>query len=115
MRWLILAAAALAGALVGTSGSPAPVRAEEAGCITLRGEVLCPRDETAQRVPVAVNAIIAGPRAQTHDGPLFGLQSQDFVAFEDIPFAAPPIGPRRWRTPEPATRWNGERDARAYG
>jgi para-nitrobenzyl esterase len=115
MRRLVLAVAALAGALVGASATQAPVRAEEAGCINLGGKLLCPQHQAAQRVPVAINAIIAGPRARIDDGVVVGVRSQDLVAFENIPFAAPPIGPLRWRPPQPAAHWSGERDARAYG
>ncbi|MDR3754265.1 MAG: carboxylesterase family protein [Terracidiphilus sp.] len=36
-------------------------------------------------------------------------------AFLGIPYAAPPLGDLRWRAPEPAARWKGERDATKYG
>ena len=32
-----------------------------------------------------------------------------------IPYAAPPVGPLRWRPPVPAESWEGERDGRTFG
>ena len=36
-------------------------------------------------------------------------------AFKGIPFAAPPLGENRWREPQPAARWDGVRNADAFG
>ncbi len=36
-------------------------------------------------------------------------------AFLGIPYAAPPIGPLRWKPPAPALKWTGTRDATAFG
>src|SRR5580765_3662956 len=36
-------------------------------------------------------------------------------AFKGIPFAAPPLGENRWRAPQPAARWDGVRQADAFG
>jgi para-nitrobenzyl esterase len=35
--------------------------------------------------------------------------------FRGIPYAAPPVGKRRWRAPEPAARWDGVRMADQFG
>jgi para-nitrobenzyl esterase len=38
----------------------------------------------------------------------------DLGVFLGIPFAAPPIGIRRWRAPEPVEPWDGTRDATRF-
>jgi len=35
--------------------------------------------------------------------------------FRGIPYAAPPLGENRWRAPRPAAKWDGVRDATAFG
>jgi len=37
------------------------------------------------------------------------------AVFRGIPFAEPPVGPLRWRAPEPRRPWNGTREARSFG
>jgi para-nitrobenzyl esterase len=51
----------------------------------------------------------------TPAGGLIGSESETGVAFLGIPYAEPPLGPLRFRPPEPASRWEGYRDATAYG
>jgi para-nitrobenzyl esterase len=50
------------------------------------------------------------------EGQLAGVASPDGsnVSFKGIPFAAPPIGDRRWRAPQPVTPWQGVRKADAF-
>lgn len=35
----------------------------------------------------------------------------EVAVFRGVPYAAPPVGPRRWRKPEPFPAWDGVRDA----
>lgn len=51
-------------------------------------------------------------------GILLGSQAErveDVDVFKGIPYAVPPIGHRRWATPESAPAWQGDRDATAFG
>ena len=48
------------------------------------------------------------------EGARFGAASNE-VMFLGIPFAAPPTGERRWKPPQPVEKWNGVRQATAYG
>jgi len=47
-------------------------------------------------------------------GVLQGLSQNDITSFKGIPFAAPPVGKNRWRTPQPAAKWKGIRQATQY-
>ena len=57
-----------------------------------------------------------GPMAHTDSGSLSGIQQRATVAaFLGIPFAAPPVGPDRWRAPRPVKPWPGTRAASHFG
>lgn len=51
--------------------------------------------------------------AETENGTVRGLPAADprVSAFKGIPFAAPPIGEKRWRAPQPCKNWKGILDA----
>ena len=48
-------------------------------------------------------------------GALQGRARDGIHAFVGIPYATPPVGPRRWRAPAPAARWGGVRPAVQFG
>jgi para-nitrobenzyl esterase len=64
---------------------------------------------------LAATAALAEPRAITSRGELRGIDQDGVAVFRGIPFAAAPVGPLRWRPPEPGPSWDGERDASAFG
>ena len=46
---------------------------------------------------------------------LRGSREGEVVVFRGVPFAAPPVGPLRWRPPAPPEAWSGTRDALEFG
>jgi len=65
---------------------------------------------------------LGGPALKTSqvhigDGVLEGVISADdkVRTFKGVPFAAPPVGPLRWKEPQPAAAWEGVRRASEYG
>jgi para-nitrobenzyl esterase len=57
----------------------------------------------------------AGPVVETSAGWLAGKNQEDVLVFRGIPFAKPPVGPLRFRAPEPPEPWIGVRDATRFG
>ncbi|HZZ32288.1 MAG TPA: carboxylesterase family protein [Phenylobacterium sp.] len=52
--------------------------------------------------------------ARTEAGALRGSDADGISAYEGVPYAAPPVGPLRWREPQPVQPWAGVRDAIAF-
>lgn len=52
---------------------------------------------------------------QTTYGPIRGERIGDVRIYRGIPFAAPPVGPRRWQPPAPPAPWQDVRDATRFG
>jgi para-nitrobenzyl esterase len=49
------------------------------------------------------------------DGDVQGQTNERTREFLGIPFAAPPVGPLRWRPPAPVVPWSGVLDATSFG
>lgn len=64
---------------------------------------------TTGRATVA--AADSGPVVRTDTGLVRGRVASDHREFLGIPYAAAPVGRLRWRSPRPADRWSGVRDA----
>jgi para-nitrobenzyl esterase len=54
---------------------------------------------------------------KTDQGKVQGKMSADGQtrAFLGVPYAAPPVGPLRWKPPQPAAKWQGVRQATSFG
>ena len=73
------------------------------------------------RVAALAGLLITGTAAaqsdlvvRTANGAVRGMREGEVVSFKGIPFAAPPVGPLRWRAPQPVKPWGAVRDATAY-
>lgn len=60
----------------------------------------------------ATTAVAAAEPVRTESGLIDGLQSSRIHSFRGVPFAAPPIGPLRWRAPAPVPAWKAVRDTK---
>ena len=64
--------------------------------------------------PLAAQAPASAPVISTDRGAVRGGVADGVASWKGIPFAAAPVGPLRWRAPQPAAAWQGVRDATAY-
>src|SRR5438067_7792734 len=46
-------------------------------------------------------------RVETRYGTVEGFEKAGVLQFRGVPFAAPPVGGRRWRPPQPPEPWTG--------
>ena len=64
---------------------------------------------------VAPNAFAQPDQVKVETGSLSGAITDGVQSFKGIPFAAPPVGPLRWRPPQPAAPWSGLKASTEYG
>jgi len=69
----------------------------------------------AASAATAAPAPPAPPRVKIDSGWVVGAPVGPSVAFKAIPYAAPPVGPLRWRPPQPVAAWKDDRAASADG
>ena len=53
-------------------------------------------------------------RARVTGGEVSGIAENGIAVFKGIPFAAPPVGPLRWKAPAPVRPWVGVKHADAF-
>lgn len=64
--------------------------------------------------PIAANAQTGAPVVKVANGEVSGAVEDGIASWKGVPFAAAPVGPLRWRAPQPAANWNGVRAATQY-
>jgi para-nitrobenzyl esterase len=62
----------------------------------------------------SVSAAQAELKVRTGSGPIEGSAEAGVESWKGIPFASAPVGPLRWRAPQPAASWTKVRPAKAY-
>ena len=78
------------------------------------------------RALVLLALLVAGPPGRAAQAPaaepvriraglITGAVEDGVRAFRGLPYAAPPVGPLRWKPPQPAEPWDGVRACTAFG
>src|SRR5436305_9374762 len=73
------------------------------------------RAARASAAPLSCRNMQTSPIVETTAGRVAGTIEDGVAVFKGIPYAAPPVGPLRFRPPQPATPWSGVRQALAVG
>ncbi|MFI6504483.1 carboxylesterase/lipase family protein [Nonomuraea typhae] len=69
----------------------------------------------AGTLPTGASPGAGGVVVRTDAGPVRGTATRDLRIFRGIPYAAPPEGELRWRSPQPPRPWSDVRDATRPG
>lgn len=64
---------------------------------------------------VAVCGCAGAEPVRIESGLVEGVETDGVAAFKALPYAAPPVGDRRWRPPAPPVAWEGVRKASDFG
>jgi len=73
--------------------------------VTILAIILC----AAIPVPAQIST------AKVTGGFIEGVVKDGIASFKGVPFAAPPVGDLRWRSPQPVKPWQGVRKANEFG
>ncbi|MFF2326698.1 MULTISPECIES: carboxylesterase/lipase family protein [unclassified Streptomyces] len=104
-KWSVAALAlGLAWGLGIAPASPATAQSGQSGSTTGR-----------TTISTTTGAVRGSTVVSTTNGAVHGSTDGRVRSFQGIPYAAPPVGERRWKAPEPAASWTGVREATAPG
>src|SRR5687767_5663244 len=81
------------------------MRSVTGGLLALAALAATPERQVPPRVTIDAG-VLEGARDPAH---------REVVAFKGVPYAAPPVGPSRWKPPAPPEAWTGIRTARELG
>jgi para-nitrobenzyl esterase len=76
------------------------------GCGAGAPEAAAPVDTNTARAPLRVEGGLLAPAPG---------ENPSIAVYRGIPFAAPPVGPLRWRPPQRPAAWQGVRNATTFG
>ena len=81
-----------------------------------RIQIACAAATTLVAITIAAPHGAVSDPVRTAQGLVSGVagRSPDVRVFKGIPFAAPPVGPLRWKPPQAVTSWGGVRRADAF-
>jgi para-nitrobenzyl esterase len=79
-------------------------------------KVVCALVTAGLGLGMSVSSLADSLTVKTEQGKVAGKTINDgkVKAFLGLPYAAPPVGDLRWKAPEPAAKWKGERDATKF-
>ncbi len=63
---------------------------------------------------LGLGSVAAQPVIETSYGPVMGAVKNGVATFRSIPFALPPVGPLRFKAPQPPLAWNEVRNVAPY-
>jgi para-nitrobenzyl esterase len=69
----------------------------------------------AALVGLSMATFAASDIVKVDGGAVSGTTDRGVRVFKGIPYAAPPVGPLRWKPPQAVVVWNGVRDASTFG
>jgi para-nitrobenzyl esterase len=80
-------------------------------------KLVCALAAAGLALGISVRASADSLTVKVEQGKVHGKTINDgkVKAFLGLPYAAPPVGDLRWRAPQAAAKWKGERDATKYG
>ena len=95
---------------------PTPLSRPRAGARAIFEEIAREGEARKQRLRRHIDVGDFDPvRVSTTYGTLVGLGDSTVNQFLGVPFAAPPVGPLRWRQPQPPASWSGDKNATWFG